>query len=338
MDPAEFDAGNAGGTGNLSARTPRLPVQALSRSEYVAAQRQKEHAAKLRHIQVLRAADEQVIKERSLRLKQIRDEHCEALVEGIHAQEGLRREADAVLLREAQKQATLRQDLYDRWDAEVSQRVEYQLQRFMASEPPPCPSGFKKRPDLVAGDDPLKATLREQAAEAKFHKAATAVLTPRPDLRAMTPRERLRLEKHGEAKAQRGRSRPVLPIELWEQRQHYASQFGYFAQGYERGPGGFHTSRRMGIDVHGIDESDGVPAAGKSYLRTRAGVERNRLGMLEGTLAKEGESARYKRDHGASSGAPCQDHYGYERGNAIVDAEFPTGRKAFHKAIDLWNP
>eukprot|EP00913_Durusdinium_trenchii_P003973 g3680.t1 len=37
------------------------------------------------------------------------------------------------------------------------------------------------------------------------------------------------------------------------------------------------------------------------------------MGILEGTTAREGESKNYKRPDGHSSGAPCQDHYLFER-------------------------
>merc|ERR1712226_541540 len=107
-----------------------------------------------------------------------------------------------------------------------------------------------------------------------------------------------------EAVKNRQNSRPVFPIAMWEQRQHYASPYGYFMQGAEKAEQGkpFHSARRMGTDCHRVDETDGVVAAGK----TRDRWEKNKEGMLVGTTAKQGESARYRQAHGASSGAPCQ--------------------------------
>jgi len=90
-----------------------------------------------------------------------------------------------------------------------------------------------------------------------------------------------------------------------------------------------HTARRMGTGVHCIDESDGISAAGK----TRSRLEHNLLGMLEGTLARQGEAARYKNVQGASSGAPCQDHFHYEQGNTAVDVEFPVGKRILHHQL-----
>ncbi|CAJ1367908.1 unnamed protein product [Effrenium voratum] len=81
----------------------------------------------------------------------------------------------------------------------------------------------------------------------------------------------------------------------------------------------------MGTGVHFIDESDGVVAAGK----TKDKYERNRLGVLEGTIAKEGESKNYKRPDGHSSAAPCQDHFFYERGNEAVEREMPRGKRMY---------
>jgi len=81
----------------------------------------------------------------------------------------------------------------------------------------------------------------------------------------------------------------------------------------------------MGDAAHLVDESDGVPAAGKTKMR----FERNLLGMLEGSAARAGHAARCRRADGASSGAPCQDHFSYEQGSAVVDEEFPVGKRCF---------
>merc|ERR1712187_473338 len=96
---------------------------------------------------------------------------------------------------------------------------------------------------------------------------------------------------------------------------HYDLPNGRFIQGYQNE--GFRTARRMSADVHRIDESDGVQAAGK----TKTKFEKHQMRMLEGNLAKEGESAKHKQPHGASSGAPCQDHFNFQQGTPIVDAE-----------------
>ncbi|CAK9017768.1 Retrovirus-related Pol polyprotein from transposon TNT 1-94 [Durusdinium trenchii] len=114
----------------------------------------------------------------------------------------------------------------------------------------------------------------------------------------------------------------MLPAPMWEQRQHYASNLGRFCQSCERG-GPHQSAKRMGAGVHLVDESDGIPAAGK----TKTKYEKNRVGLLEGTTAREGESKNYKRPDGHSSGAPCQDHYFYERGNEAVEREMPLGKR-----------
>merc|ERR1712151_265686 len=98
-------------------------------------------------------------------------------------------------------------------------------------------------------------------------------------------RERQRLrELEDSAVSNRSTSRPTLPVEMWEQRRHLSSQFGYFAQAAE--VDGVRTARRLGTNRHLPDESDGIPVAGKSRHR----FERNQIRMLEGTLAREGEA------------------------------------------------
>ncbi|CAE7868832.1 unnamed protein product [Symbiodinium microadriaticum] len=159
--------------------------------------------------------------------------------------------------------------------------------------------------------------------EEGFRKACEFVLLHSPtggNLEAEVKRRDLIQE----AVAHRESTRPMLHPQLWEQRQHYASSLGRFCQSCERG-GLHHSARRMGTGVHFIDESDGVPAAGK----TKTKYERSKMGQLEGTVAKEGESRGYKRADGHSSGAPCQDHYFYERGNAAVEVEMPLGKRMY---------
>ncbi|CAE7880385.1 retm [Symbiodinium sp. KB8] len=167
--------------------------------------------------------------------------------------------------------------------------------------------------------------------EEGFRKACEFVLLHSPtggNLEAEVKRRDLIQE----AVAHRESTRPMLHPQLWEQRQHYASSLGRFCQSCERG-GLHHSARRMGTGVHFIDESDGVPAAGK----TKTKYERSKMGQLEGTVAKEGESRGYKRADGHSSGAPCQDHYFYERGNAAVEVEMPLGKRMRNMLFFLGN-
>lgn len=316
----------------LSARTPRAP---LTRLEFEAQRRMREHGARFLAMQEQRAEDEKLIKERCERIRQARDQRCEALIENIRLQEPLREGAREMVEAREERLTVRRQELYEVWDANVGQRVEYHLQRYMAAQPPPCPPTFRNRPNLVEGDDPLKTILREQRLEEQFHRTANSVVrSMQVQVQEATPRNGVpasRKQPLLDEASVRSCSRPVFPIELWEQRQHYASLYGRFSQGFENGPNGVCTSRRQGTNAFRVDESDGVPAAGKAIIKTRAGVLRNQVFMLEGTLAKEGQSARYKRDYGASSAAPCQDHYGYEVGSEVVESEFPLGRRTYFR-------
>merc|ERR1719382_1500664 len=190
----------------------------------------------------------------------------------------------------------------------------------MTKVPPPKPLGLD-REHLIKSDDPVKTFVRDLQAEESFHRVANAIIqgSPRQEVSEQVQDRRL----IAEAVAKRDRCRPMLQVEHWDQQNHYSLPCGCFTQGYQNE--GYRTARRMGTDTHTIDESDGVPAAGKTKTR----FEKNKMGMLEGNLAREGESARHKQAHGASSGAPCQDHFHYEQGIPIVDAEFPTGKRMY---------
>lgn len=79
---------------------------------------------------------------------------------------------------------------------------------------------------------------------------------------------------------------------------------------------------------HCPPEFDGVEAAGKRKTRWA----RNDLGVLKGSIAKRGETFSFKRDLGASSGAPAQDHFTFEANQKVTDTEFPVGKKMWaHK-------
>merc|ERR1719443_512717 len=131
--------------------------------------------------------------------------------------------------------------------------------------------------------------------------------------------------------ANRSTTRPVLPVENWGQQELFAGPYGYFAQRCERMDRGepFHSTRRMGAGHHLPDEADGVEAAGKKKEKTRIATKYHQMGMLVGDHCKVGEAYRHKMPHGGGSAAPLQDHYFYERGNDIVEREFPVGKRCF---------
>eukprot|EP00434_Breviolum_minutum_P000235 symbB.v1.2.000195.t1/scaffold21.1/size436794/14 len=197
------------------------------------------------------------------------------------------------------------------------------VMKYLNSTPLKAPEHFKGRELLHPGDDPLKSLIRQANEEESFRKATEFVLLHAPH-QGNLHEEVKRRDAIQDAVSRRENTRPMLPVPLWEQRQHYASNLGRFCQSCERG-GSHRSAKRMGEGVHFVEESDGIPAAGK----TKTKYERNRLGILEGTVAKEGQSKSFKRPDGHSSGAPCQDHYFYERGHEAVDREMPLGKRLY---------
>lgn len=265
--------------------------------------------------------DEKKIKDKALKATQLREKRLEEMLNGLQSEVLV--DTDAAVREHDAKKHRLKAKVYNAWDSDVSQRVENQLQQFMMHSPPE-PRGDGWREDLRKSDCPIKRELRVQAEEDKFHRMAEAVINMPASITKDSLQAYMKKRDHHEALvASRTTSRPVLPPEKWPQ-PHHDSPYGYFSQVSERESGAY-TARRLGRDAHRPDESDGIPAAGKSKKR----FERNLLGMLAGDLAREGESVQFWREHGASSGAPCQDHYCFERGPAIVDEEFPLGKRCF---------
>eukprot|EP00933_Yihiella_yeosuensis_P054882 TRINITY_DN5346_c1_g2_i1.p1 TRINITY_DN5346_c1_g2~~TRINITY_DN5346_c1_g2_i1.p1 ORF type:complete len:391 (-),score=81.53 TRINITY_DN5346_c1_g2_i1:236-1357(-) len=319
---AESSYGPSMAGGRLDPIGPKENSQQLSKKEFEKARKRKEAQLKMEKLNLLRQQDEVLIKEKAARLQRQMDERCEAKLREILGSEGCKAEAQQIVGSWEERKNKKQQDMYSKWDAEVSQRVEHQVLKFHLPVPPPEPSHFKGRARLLKGDDPLKSSLRQQEDEQGFLRAADHILnTPREGNVAELVQRRKLIQ---ESVAQRSNTRPMLPVQMWEQRQHYASSLGYFVQSCERG-GPHHCARRQGTEAHRIDESDGVEAAGKTKTRW----ERNRLGMLTGTVAKEGESAQHKTTHGRSSAAPMQDHYHYEQGNDAVEREMPAHKRLY---------
>jgi len=219
-------------------------------------------------------------------------------------------QASTVLLDHEAREELRQQALYNKWDAEVARRVEYHVGKFMNSAALPPPPGLD-RCELRPGDDPLKRSLRDAHREERFHRYASAFLDQ--TVEAAVSEEALE-----RLAAARGTSRPMLPAEQWGRGAHGALRIAE--------DGTLRTTRKMGGETHRapLDESDGVPVAGK----TRTKFQKSLLGSLEGD-ARLGEAARYRTPQGASSGAPCQDHYGFETGVQAASAEFPLGKRVF---------
>jgi hypothetical protein len=225
-----------------------------------------------------------------------------------------------------------RRDLHAAWEEKVYQPIATQAHEHLN---PPNRQAEQKLvgsksvsftlPDekfklkLIVDGDPLRKPLVETNMENAFHNAAGHVLGHAHSAPEFHVRRR---PGHVLPHA---RSKPTFEPQNWTQVKLQGTLFGHFAQVCEHGPG-FRRCRRGGTDMHAPDEGDGVPAVGK---RTTRATGHNDLGILKGWTAAQGESSNFKASHGASCGAPAQDHYMYESGSHITDIEFPLGKKMF---------
>lgn len=317
-----------------------------SRDEFNARRRREEIAVRHQKHLELRDSDVRSIQERCERNAQEREQRFEQRLESLRRNDVLRVQAADIITKHEAAERSRRDSIYNEWDVQVCQRIEHSLQRFMhpqSDEQDPQQTLLKGGMDLHRKHDPVKRVLYQQKQEEEFRRTADAIIDNTQLRRSANLAEQIR-QREADEEAVRNRltSRPVLPIPLWEQRQHYSTPYGYFAQGCEKAQygSGFHSARRQSQanqpDAHRPDELDGVPAAGKTKTRhesqPRAWAGKNSLGLLTGEHAKRGESIKYKQAHGASCGAPNQDHYFYpsgHAGNVAADLEFPVGKRVF---------
>merc|ERR1719210_2350451 len=110
------------------------------------------------------------MKERLARNAQARDERCEAMLERLRQEDGIHADAAHCIREHSALHDRKRRELYERWDAEVSQRVEHQLHKYMSKEPPELPPGFRE--ELRHSDDPVKTSVRDMNSEQRFHRVA----------------------------------------------------------------------------------------------------------------------------------------------------------------------
>jgi len=291
----------------------------MTKLEHEAAKRKKEQAARHAALESARANDEKQWRERRARSLQAREVKFESMLEDIRREAPLRVEVSEIVRQHEETQARRRRQLHENHDLEVAQRVERRLVKWKNKAPQPAPEGYREQ--LLTSDHPCTSQLRAHKLEENFDRAAALFLeTPPGDNIKDTYRYRHMAKQ---SRAAQSLGRPAVPVHHWGQKEQQASPRS-FDHNCARGDG-FRTARRLGYDSHRLDESDGVVAAGKTKTR----LERNCLGMLEGTLARDGEAVRYKALHGASSGAPCQDHFGFERGHAVTAREFPVGKRLY---------
>lgn len=334
---------NASSSGALTARSTSATAlrrknsgeqakNAVTKEELEREQRRKEHQGRFQKLQAQRERDDAVIKEKAGRSSQIREQKFQEMMDDVRSNDGIRVEVAHIIQQYEMEQDKKRHQMWSEFDRDVSQRIELQLQKFMTRKDPTPAQKLMQREELLASDDPTKRCLREQKAEAHFRRIADTVIQSGPLSGRASLKKQQYLREHVEdALKSRASTRPVLPVDQWGQQELFSGPYGHFAQRCERADNGepFHPSKRMGADRHMPDEVDGVQAAGKKRVKSRIETQYNHPGMLAGDHAKEGEAVRHKRQDGAGSGAPLQDHYFYDRGNDVVESEFPVGKRCF---------
>jgi len=320
-------------------RRPDLDSEGIAKTkaEFQRLQKFKENSVRHEKMLLQRDKDAEQVKERAVRSQQIREQKFREMMEDIRSNDSIRVEAAHIIHQQEMEQFKKRQYLWSEWDRGVSQRIELQLQKYMTRKEttPRGPSMYRE--ELLSTDDPVKRCLIEQKAEDNFRRLADNIIQGgrvamegKEGLEAMFNDRRIMEEEV----ANRYKSRPVLPVEQWGQQELFAGPYGYFAQRCERHDRGepFQTTKRMGAGRHLPDEADGVETAGKKQEKTRAYTKYNQMGMLVGDHCKVGDAYRHKQPHGAGSAAPLQDHYFYEKGNEVVEKEFPVGKRCFNQA------
>lgn len=309
---------------------PGLPAN-MSKQEHEAQQRRNEHMVRHRRLLDQRKEDERFIKEKVSRNEAEREKRFVDIMEDIEQKDVLRVQAAQIINDSEMEEDRRRNCLYNEWDSKVCQRIEYQLHKYMSRNKAEPPAGIEKRDYLIASDDPIKKSLLEERKEESFRRAADAIIggNSRLELGEKGLLERIQArERAAEAVSARERSRPILEPTKWGQRLHYASPYGYFAQGCEAGTG-FHTARRQGPGAHRPDERDGVPTAGKVRTRDEGEIKYSQLDHLHGESQWLGDSYEHKQAWGAGSAAPNQDHFTYSHNQESVALEFPLGKKIF---------
>lgn len=289
-----------------------------------------------RQVDALREDDQRRIQSKVEERKQWRDDRFSRLLCGIR--DGTSQVAEVMLdmPRREIEDETHRSGISSDWHENVFHLMECQLYDYMN---PPYrneqhhlagsksvgflkPSWqFRLHPDA----DPLKKQLTEHLEEEAFDREAKAFLGQ--GLAASRSSPDLRRATSAPSACPWARSRPVLEPTEWDGARLQTLPCGrYVAE-----PGALPLGRRTACAP---PEKDGVVAAGRRSIRAgpRA-VAHGDGGLLrrDGGPARwgRGEAAQQRSAMGASSGAPAQDHYTYERGSRVTDMEFPLGKRLY---------
>lgn len=314
------------------------------------AKRWKHRCLSMKHemLDALRQQDQKHISEKVAHHKELRDERFERLMNATFSGFQPVLEASTVLRQHQVSEVQRKRDLHAAWGEHVYQPLETQildhlnpvtqaLERNASS--PTIAGDFAKRPptrfrqhhepfrvQVHVEDDPTWKQIADHTWEESFDREATAVLD------GLNASAKLRAAALDDASRglspARARSRPVLDPTLWGQLRLQATLYGRFPQVVEEGPDA-RMGKRGAPKICPPDESDGMLAAGKRSIRAGPhAIQHNDTGMLRGDgSAWNGQAFLSRTWHGASSGAPMQDHYTFAIGSAATDVEFPIGKR-----------
>lgn len=305
--------------------------------------RAMEIGIKLEKVEEIRARDAVKIRDKVERRKDAREARLQRLVHEVTGR-GLAYDTAMELRKFDADQQSKIYEHYLEWDEKIFKpaagRCYHQMNHHRPTQQ--LRSGRKSvgftlpqepfRMHVDMSQDPCKKHLLQDAQEKAFHKAAESLLgrsKSAPDFSAGVDG----LHERGGTVAiiPRALSRPVLEPNNWSQVEIQGSGFGRFAQNCEAGKDAVRF-RKGGPNafVGSVNERDGVMVAGTKHSRTLGYGD---IGVLRDDVALRGESFDYNNGIGASSGAPAQDHFTYEKGTAITDLEFPLGKRVFPECL-----
>jgi len=317
-----------------------LPIRRVGAGDGPEARRRVELMSKWDKAEAIRQNDQKIIRERIEKGKELRAERFNRLLDSVGNHGGLAMEAAENIRHLERHQEERRRELSLHYDENVNMPLATQVfnhlnpadralhQRLMGSKSVSwqLPTDHFR---VVANVDmdPVRRPVIDNARENAFHQAATSLLgrsNSSPDIFQRS----MQIDRHSGQPGgvvPRALSRPVLEPMEWTSVKLQGTPYGRFSQICEHGPG-FPRTKRGGTDKFLPDESDGIATSGVRTSRLHGYGDK---GILKGDLCTSGEAAEYRSWEGASSGAPAQDHYTYEKGDRITDLEFPLGKKIF---------
>ena len=322
--------------GSQSARTPRrTPSQKSSPERSVrgagspkgspksaVALKREENMRK--QLEAFRDKSMRDVQEAVIRQRQTREAYFTQLLDHLKEMQDFNAEVSMGIREHASDQYRCAAQLCDKWHARVFEPTMDRIEDKLAGTRTPRSIGIATPRGPPSGaarsrGDPVSYPLSSHAEEEHFRRIADRFIKEKPvDLAEMTP-----FPSH----VARYKTKPTLEPTLWDGGAINGTPYGHFAKVSEAIADGHppHSIRRRDIILP--SESDGVPIAGKRKTR----FEYNDLGMLKGDIRDRGEAVQYKREDGAGCAVPMQDHYTYETGTRVTDAEYDKGKK-------IWRP